>query len=90
MTGQTFTGSNSRARLELTDGVSTKLILDFQLFATNGPTDVVLPFDFNVFIGVGESLVAVSGGTKNHIGSTIRQLADISGNLVNPVGFTAE
>ena len=90
MTCQTNTGSNRRARLELTDGTSTKLILDFQLFATNGPTDIVLPFDFNVFIGVGESLVAVSGSTKDHIGSTVRQLADISGTLVNPTGFTAE
>jgi hypothetical protein len=89
-TGQTNTSTNRRGRLQLSNGLSAKVILDFQLFATNGPTDVALPFDFNVFLTTGDSLEAVSGSTKDHMGSTIRQIATSTGELVNPSGFVAE
>ena len=47
-------------------------------------------FDFNVFLGVGESLQAQSSSTACFIQGSTRQIADINGTLVQPSGFTPQ
>ena len=41
-------------------------------------------FDFNVFLKAGDSLRATSNSTSANISGVTRQIADISGNLVDP------
>ena len=76
------TGSNDPARFSLTDGATTKIIADFGYAAGSGLLNYTL--DFVVFLKAGESLTGTSGGTSQILSGSTRQLADLSGNLVNP------
>ena len=72
-------GSGS-VTFKLTDGTTTKL------FAAYGSTgaDFNEPFDFNVFLRAGESLTITCSSAAANCNGMTRQIADISGNLVNP------
>lgn len=73
----------------ITDGSTNKTIWSLEaLVGLSGNFLRYLQFDFNVFLTSGDSLVVSRvGGTNSCVGST-RQLADISGTLVNPTGYT--
>ena len=47
-----------------------------------------VPFDFTVFLAAGDSLTATSDTVNGIINGSTRQVADINGTLVQPVGFT--
>lgn len=66
--------------MELTDGVTPKKVLTFNGFTANA---VEIPFDFNIFLRAGDSLIATAAPNGLLEGVT-RQIADINGNLVNP------
>jgi hypothetical protein len=83
----TFTsGSGDACTISITDGTTTKVLLDTRLFVqysavgNGGTTD----FDFIVKLEAGDSIVATSGSTSLSLIGVTRQLADLSGNLVNP------
>ena len=71
---------NSGCVIRLTDGTTTKNLYDIGATATGV---VVVPVDIVVFLEAGDSLEAVTASATKFKGST-RQIADISGNLVNP------
>lgn len=76
----------------ITDGTTTKNLVRFRQNEGTGATGITqgtLAFDFVVFVRAGEELRAVSNTDTMFIDGTVRQIADVSGNLVNPVGFTA-
>ena len=73
--------SNGDATFQLTDGLSTKNIVKF--FGVTSNTYELI--DFIVFLGAGESLVGVSSLSGTTISVSTRQLADINGNLTNPL-----
>ena len=84
------TGGNTRtAQFQITDGLSNQVIYAFR--NQSGVNDEVVNwvYDFNVFLKPGETLQGVTGVGCNLSGST-RQIADSTGNLVNPAGFTSE
>ena len=69
----------------LTDGTTTKKIINFVINGTSGDgQNVFTPFDFNVFLPAGVSLTATSGSTICTLEGNTRQIADINGNLTNP------
>ena len=80
--GRTATSDNSR--FTLTDGITSKIILQFTELGLSGENNQLGQYDFIVKLQAGESLTATST-TVNHIlqGCT-RQIADINGNLTNP------
>ena len=82
--------SNVINRFQLTDGFSTKTV--WGQFSTVGSSTVItsLQVDFTVFLGPGESLQGVSNNTNAVIEGSYRQIADSSGNLINPSGFNPE
>lgn len=77
--------TGSSTEFQMSDGLTTKLLWTQAL---NG--DGSLQFDFTVFLRSGDSL----SGTTNTAGSFLigssRQVADVNGNPVNPVGFTPQ
>lgn len=76
--------------LQLTDGLSTKTILQSRNRATTANIiTTIVPFDLIVFLGTGESISAVAATTCNIVGS-YRQIADVNGTVVNPSGFTPQ
>jgi len=82
-TGTTGAGTN----FSISDGSTDKIILDGrvnrELSAVGSTTSI--NFDFIVFISAGDSLKAISSGSLFTLRGCTRQLADISGNLVNPL-----
>ncbi len=75
-----FLGSGN-CNFRLTDGTTTKL---FKGYGSTGSEVFNNNFDFVVFLEAGDSMtIEASSGNVNCIGNT-RQIADISGNLVNP------
>lgn len=80
-------GSSSvNCNLTLFDGSTNKIILNgaIEVLNTGVGASNIIPFDFNVFLGAGDSLKAISGNTSLFLRGCTRQIADISGNLVNP------
>jgi len=69
----------------LTDGTTTKIIYQSTVDATGGVVSVsVVNFDFIVFLQAGDSLTATTNNSKAILAGVTRQVADISGNLINP------
>ena len=75
----------------LSDGSSDKKIWSLNaIFGTGQAYPKNETFDFNVFLASGDSvkILTVGGSNRLVISGSTRQLADISGTLVNPTGYT--
>ena len=88
VTGDSATRGNGV--LSLTDGLSTKNIIEYELEnITSGAREFnSIPFDFTIFLDAGKSLTCTTN-TYCVINGNTEQVADISGNLVNPSGFSS-
>lgn len=74
---------------DIDDGTTTRNILSF--FTQNAVTQTVTErFTTYVFIATGESLRQSTNNLSAIVRSSVRQVADVNGNLINPVGFTSE
>jgi len=76
------------ASIIMFNGLTRKTIFDFGITTTSSSQHQIIPFDFTVFLDSGESVYAESDETGIEIRGSYRQIADISGNLINPSGFT--
>lgn len=87
--GYTQSSAAESAILQMSDGSSTKDVwgINFASFLTNNTFGEKL--DLTVFLRSGDSLAWVCSSLMQVQGS-IRQIADVNGVLVNPVGFTPE
>ena len=74
----------------MTDGATTKVVWAQNIVSGTTLTFINLLYDFNVFLGAGESVSAVSNQAGNISQGSIRQIADVNGVLVNPSGFTPQ
>ena len=79
---------NRSLGIDITDGTTTKRVWGA---LSNASIIVASPHDTDVvvYINSGESIIAKSDTTFAFLDGSIRQIADVSGNLVNPVGFVA-
>lgn len=80
MTSQT---GGQAIQFKLTDGLTTKVILQFNVQSTAAV--VVEQYDFIVFLQAGQSLTATTGTSNQKLVGVTRQIADLQGNLVNPI-----
>lgn len=74
---------NFTNQLNLFDGTTSKVLLDFGFAIDSTQVNTTL-FDIIVFLAAGDSLRGTSTSANNRISGTTRQIADTSGNLVNP------
>jgi len=79
---------NVQAYLNITDGLSTKKIWAVFLLSDNSSHDVETSNDFVVFLRAGDTLTGTTSNSRVFLDVTYRQIADVNGNLVNPLGFT--
>jgi len=79
----------TNALMALNDGVSSKKICELRMSETLNTASLTNFYDLIVFVRTGETIVA-SADTDCTIVGTIRQVADVYGNLINPTGFTFE
>lgn len=85
----TSSGAPEEVEFQLTDGFTSKVIWNAQVGTTSTDQRKNIPFDIIVYINSGETLNFVGTSTCNTQG-TVRQVADVNGNIVNPAGFTQE
>ena len=79
--GVASTNTSGTLEMSVTDGITaTKRLLLYN----GGTVTQNNQFDFMVFLAAGESIVAQSSASSAIWYVTTRQIADISGNLVNP------
>jgi|TARA_R110002096_G_scaffold420383_1_gene625411 hypothetical protein len=82
---QLASGDNIFCQFQITDGVTAKRITGFQSEGNSSlEQNLNIPFDFNIFVSAGESVLAVSSTAKGILYTATRQIADIDGNLINP------
>ena len=83
-------GTNAKnATLQLSDGLSTKNVWAVACgtgYSAN--RNYIAGFDLVIFLTSGDSLTGTCTGRSTIVGS-VRQIADVNGNLVNPTGFSA-
>ena len=79
---------DATASISITDGLSTKKIAQIRLDGgTTLNTDVEL-IDLVVFLRAGDSLTQTTNSGEVYLDTFYRQIADVNGTLVNPLGFT--
>lgn len=86
-----FYGENAagvqNASIQLTDGLGNKPLWDFEVEpgASGNTYQLIIP-EFIVFLRSGDSLTATAS-TDLKLNMNWRQIADVNGNLTNPLGF---
>lgn len=88
--GTSVRGNNAAGnnRIFLSDGFTTKVV--FQDSITTNAVSIPpngLIFDFIVYLRAGDTLSGQSNSTQMDLNVSTRQVADVSGNLTNPLGF---
>lgn len=76
--------ANHNASIRVSDGTTTKELWNYHTLATTTRSMSSVTFDVIVFLKAGDSLIIHSDNAETIIGGSARQLADLSGNLVNP------
>jgi hypothetical protein len=81
--------ATSTPEIVLNDGSTDKSIYKFNPSGTTGNFNQIQDLEFRVFLRSGDS-VKVTMTSESYFNGSVRQLADISGTLVNPTGYTGE
>ena len=80
----------SRIEIQVSDGLTVKSIWQHLQSAGTQDGQVSNNFDLVVFLRPGDSLLILSNHSEALATGSFRQVADVTGNLVNPAGFTIE
>lgn len=79
------------SRLVMTDGLSEKKVWNLHVDGSASADSVTTAeFDFIFFVASGITLQAVSNANSARISGSIRQVANVNGDPVNPVGFSPQ
>lgn len=76
---------NEAVLLSMSDGVSSKTIWQHA-----GDQQGQLQIDLTVFLRSGDSISGTATTSTSFLIGSVRQVADVNGNLVNPSGFTPQ
>lgn len=76
------------AKISISDGLGSKPIWELNTSGSSSEGDVATSHEMVVFLRAGDSLIASSSTTNMRLDVVWRQIADVNGNLVNPLGFT--
>ena len=81
-------GLSFNGNYNLFDGTTVKIIYDLDSGATTTDAQTMVVVDFYVFLRSGDSLRVTNASSSYDVRGTVQQVADINGNLINPVGFS--
>ena len=82
--------STISTNFSMSDGLSTKVVWEHIVSPGNGDNSNSVIFDYTFYLNPGDSISAVSDNDDGRITGSYRQVADASGNLINPSGFTPQ
>jgi hypothetical protein len=84
--GLSDSSGNKAGEFNLTDGATTKKVIQYRVQQNSDPKiNVIIPFDFIVFLNAGDSLTGVTFSSQTSLIGNSRQVATIDGILVNPL-----
>lgn len=78
----------SRVGFQMSDGTTTKNVYVARMEAAFFASSIIPNVSLVMFLRAGDSLIATAPTTNNAVVGSLRQIADVNGNLVNPSGFT--
>ena len=85
------TSSQIESKFIMSDGVTPKDVWQHISPASGSPDSYTsIQFDLVFFLTSGETINISSNNTNSVVSGSLRQIADINGNLINPVGFTPQ
>ena len=84
------TAAAKSASIGITDGLGTKNITQVTMFPTAQALAVTETETLVVFLRSGDSLTATTNSTRIYLNATVRQIANVNGQLVYPSGFTPQ
>lgn len=73
----------------ISDGSASSILWGMRMLTASSENFISVPFDFTVFLRTGDSLTSTTTD-RSFIRGSYRQIADVNGNLVDPVGFTPQ
>ena len=79
--------SGGIAEIQVTDGVTTKILVYNNVLSPDGTTayqSFAIPYDLTIKLSAGESIQGSSNLANAAVTGIVRQIADISGTLINP------
>jgi hypothetical protein len=83
MQGYVRVQSNSEVKIQITDGITSKNIVNFDGVGT-GANGGVLNYSYVILVKAGESIVVNANSNQVMTSGYLRQIADLSGNLIQP------
>jgi|TARA_A100001011_G_scaffold377030_1_gene440255 hypothetical protein len=81
-------GLSFNGNYNIFDGTTSNVVYDLDSGGVSASAQTMVVVDFYVFLRSGDSLRCTNGSTSYNFTGTVQQVADVNGNLVNPVGFT--
>ena len=82
--GSSIAAGNVTVDFILNDGTTDKTLATIRFEDMSTTTSRIESFNFDVFLSAGDSVIVQSGNTNITARGSYRQIADITGNLVNP------
>lgn len=82
--------TTAEGRITVTDGTTTKNMYSAKMALVASDVSTALNYDFVVILQAGETLQAISNLPAVFVNGVARQIADTSGNLINPTGFVPQ
>jgi len=82
--------SAMNSQINISDGLGSKLVwrVDGIIGSAQTENDTIATAEFVVFLRTGDSLNGLTNTNTSSLFVSARQIADLYGNLVNPLGFT--
>ena len=90
ITVRTSSSADRSAKFVLTSSLSSKTIWELNLPTSGTEHQISEKVDFTVFLAPGDTLTAISDDAIVQMIGSVRQIADLNGNLVDPSGFTPQ
>lgn len=86
-----YDGNNTTSRVDIIDSTPTTQTVWQYRIATGvaGNHLIALNIDLILFLNSGEK-ISITAGTDSGISGSVRQIADINGNIINPVGYNPQ
>jgi len=81
-------GGTFAARIYIDDGLTSKTVWRWSEATSNAIQNTLTTPTFVVFLRSGDTLLGITTGTQHVMNVWYRQIADVNGGLVNPLGFT--
>ena len=81
--------ANHRAHFTVSNGLSSKIVWGLTVDGVTNENNGAAPFDFVVFLQTGDSVSGLCDLNDTLVGS-YRQIATVTGEIVNPTGFVSQ